>query len=250
MGRFQTVYLPYPAVSRVNLELDFAGKTLCIHDRHNPEETTKVTIFVAALTYSDYFYAEGMTECDIKNWIRVNNNALAFFGGVTPTVTPDNCKVAVSRNKDWVSPVVNKDFQAWAEHNGTVLTPAKVKSPRWKPTVEGHVKIITKHILMDMEDMIFYSLDELNHVLIEKVNAENKRLFEGLSYSRYDLFNKEEKEILLPLPSSAFEYLERKTVKVAQDFSFTFDKVALQHAAKISPTGSRDQDWRKRELCL
>ena len=39
-------------------------------------------------------------------------------------------KVAVSRNKDWVSPVVNKDFQAWAEHNGTVITPAKVRSPR------------------------------------------------------------------------------------------------------------------------
>lgn len=80
----------YPGV---NLELDFAVKTLCIHDQHNPEETTKVTIFVAVLTYSDYFYAEGMTECDIKNWIRVNNNALAFFGGVTPIITPDNVNV-------------------------------------------------------------------------------------------------------------------------------------------------------------
>ena len=197
----------YPGV---NLELDFAGKTLCIHNRHDPDETTKVTIFVAALTYSDYFYAEGMTECDIRNWIRVNNNALAFFGGVTPTITPDNCKVAVAHNKDWVSPVVNKDFQAWAEHNGTVITPAKVKSPRWKPTVEGHVKIITMHILMDMEEMVFYSMDELNRVLWEKVKEENRKPFDGLSYSRYDLFLKEEKETLLPLPSNAFEYLERK----------------------------------------
>lgn len=103
----------YPGV---NLELDYAGKQLYLHNRRNPEETTKVTIFIAALTYSDYFYAEGMTECDIKNWIRVNNNALAYFGGVTPTVTPDNCKVAVAKNKDWISPVLNKDFQAWAEH--------------------------------------------------------------------------------------------------------------------------------------
>ena len=95
-----------------------------------------------------------MTECDIKNWIRVNNNALAFFGGVTPTVTPDNCKVAVSRNKDWVSPVVNKDFQAWAEHNGTVITPAKVRSPRWKSTVEGHVKIITMHVTKTLDHNI------------------------------------------------------------------------------------------------
>ena len=212
----------YPGV---NLELDYAGKQLYLHNRRNPEETTKVTIFIAALTYSDYFYAEGMTECDIRNWIRVNNNALAYFGGVTPTVTPDNCKVAVARNKDWISPVLNKDFQAWAEHNNTVLTPAKVKSPRWKPVVEGHVKIITMHILMDMEDMVFYSLDDLNRVLMEKVAAENRKPFEGLSYSRYDLFTTEEKETLLPLPPNRFEYLERKTVKVAQDFSFTFDKV-------------------------
>ena len=212
----------YPGV---NLELDYAGKQLYLHNRRNPDETTKVTIFIAALTYSDYFYAEGMTECDIRNWIRVNNNALTYFGGVTPTITPDNCKVAVARNKDWISPVLNKDFQAWAEHNNTVLTPAKVKSPRWKPVVEGHVKIITMHILMDMEDMVFYSLDDLNRVLMEKVDAENRKSFEGLTYSRYDLFTTEEKETLLPLPPSRFEYLERKTVKVAQDFSFTFDKV-------------------------
>ena len=145
---------------------------------------------------------------------------------MTPTVTPNNCKVAVARNKDWISPVLNKDFQAWAEHNNTVLTPAKVKSPRWKPVVEGHVKIITMHILVDMEDMVFYSLDDLNRVLMEKGGyAENRRPFEGLTYSRYDLFTPEEKETLLPLPPNRFEYLERKTVKVAQDFSFTFDKV-------------------------
>ena len=59
-------------------------------------EKTKVTVFVAALAYSDYFYIEGMTCCDIANWIRVNNNAIAYFGGITQTVTPDNCKVAVT----------------------------------------------------------------------------------------------------------------------------------------------------------
>jgi hypothetical protein len=76
-----------------------------------------------------------------------------------------------------------------------------------------------------MEDMLFYSLDDLNRVLMEKVAAENRKPFQGLNYSRYDLFETEEKETLLPLPTNRFEYLERKTVKVAQDFSFTFDKV-------------------------
>lgn len=212
----------YPGV---NLELDFAGKQLFLHDRRNPAQTTAVTIFIAALTYSGYFYAEGIVKCDIRNWIRINNNAVRFFEGITPTVTPDNCKVAVQQNRDWINPVLNKDYQAWAEHNGTVITPAKVKSPRWKPVVEGHVKIVTMHILVDMEDMIFYSLEELNQFLLKKVKEENQRNFDGLNYSRSDLFLQEEKEVLLPLPETPYEYLERKTVKVAQDFSFTFDKV-------------------------
>ena len=80
-------------------------------------------------------------------------------------------------------------------------------------------------ILMDMEEMVFYSLDELNRVLWEEIKEENRKPFNGLSYSRYDRFLKEEKETLLPLPPNAFEYLERKLVKVAQDFSFTFDKI-------------------------
>lgn len=87
-----------------------AGKPLWLSDRNNPERRTKVTIFVAALSYSDYFYVEGMTCCDITNWLRVNNNALSYFGGVTQTITPDNCKVAVTENKDWIAPAINKDF--------------------------------------------------------------------------------------------------------------------------------------------
>lgn len=212
----------YPGV---NLELDYAGKKLKLHDRKNPELTTEVTIFIAALSYSDYFYCEGLVTCDVKNWIRVNNNALSYFGGVTQTVTPDNCKVAVTKNKDWVDPILNKDFQAWAEHNKTVLQPAKVKAPKNKPVVEGHVKIVTMHILVEMEELVFYSLEDLNNVLWQKMDKENQENFQNLDYSRSDIFEREEKETLLPLPSTKFEFMERQTVKVSQDFSFVFDKV-------------------------
>ena len=218
-----TFHIPrYPGI---NTELDFAGKTLCLRDQHDPSQTVPVTIFIAALSYSDYFYVEGMTTCDIRNWLRVNNNALTYFGGVTQTMTPDNCKVAVTSNKDWIDPCLNKDFQAWADHNGTVIQPAKVKSPRNKPVVEGHVKIVTMHILVEMEEMTFYSLEELNRVLWEKMDRENAASFTGLTYSRRFLFENEEKDTLQPLPDSPYEYLERKQVKVGQDFSFIFDNV-------------------------
>ena len=51
-----------------------------------------------------------MVECDIRNWIRVNNNALDYFGGVTQIITSDNCKVAVTRNRDWVDPLLTENF--------------------------------------------------------------------------------------------------------------------------------------------
>ena len=91
--------------------------------------------------------------------------------------------------------------------------------------MEGHVKILSMHILTDMEDITFYSLEELNRMLRLKVDEGNRINFAGLNNSRFDLFEKEEKEALLPLLDSKFKYPERKTVKVAQDFSFSFDKV-------------------------
>ena len=73
--------------------------------------------------------------------------------------------------------------------------------------------------------MTFYSLDELNAVLWQKMEQENRENFQGLSYSRKDLFENEEKEALLPLPETQYEYPERKSVKVGPDFSFIYDKV-------------------------
>jgi len=182
-------------------------------------------IKIATLSYSDYFYCEGLTTCDVKNWIRVNNNALKYFGGVTQIVTPDNCKVAVTENKNWIDPILNKDFQAWAEHYQTALMPAKVKSPKWKPNVENTVKLVTMHILQDMESMTFFSLEELNNELWKRMDEENLVPFQGLSFSRWDRYVTEEKDTLLPLPPNAFEFLERQQVKVSQDFSFIFDHV-------------------------
>ncbi len=209
----------------VNLELDFAGKALYLRNRRDPDARTKVTFFVATLSYSKYFYAEGMTCCDSRNWIRVNNNALRFFGGVTQTCTPDNAKVAVLKNMDWIDPILNKDFQEWATHYGTAIMPAPVKSPTFKPNVEASVGFLTTAALMDMEEMVFFSLDALNEELWQRVDELNSQNFQGRNYSRFDLYEREERDMLLTLPPSEYRFLERQRVTVYQDFSFVFDYV-------------------------
>ena len=209
----------------VNLELDFAGKTLFLRDKKRPEIKSKVTIFVATLSYSIYFYAEGVLSCDIRNWIRINNNALRFFGGAPQVCTPDNAKVAVIENKDWIDPCLNKDFQEWAEYYATTVLPAMVKAPTWKPNVEGSVRIVTQDILLEMEEMVFHDLEQFNKELLRRVKERNRKSFDGRSYSRWDVYVNEEMDLLSPLPPVDFQYLERREAKVGQDFSFVFDRV-------------------------
>ena len=71
--------------------------------------------------------------------------------------------------------------------------------------MEGPVRIIGMHILVDMEKMTFYSLEELNTVLWQKMEQENRENFQGLTYSRRDLFESGERESLLPLPEIVYE---------------------------------------------
>ena len=205
-----------------NMELDYAGMKLHLKSRNPSEDDIEVVIFVASLSFSAYFYAEGLTCCDEANWIRVCNNALAFFGGATTIITPDNCKVAVNHNRDWVAPEMNQTFLNWADHYGTAILPAAVRAPRWKPLVENSVGVVTRDILTEMNDMRFFSLEELNAELWRRVDKRNAENFQGLGFSRLDRFLEAERPTLLPLPDEMFQILQRKTAKVAGDLSVFF----------------------------
>ena len=72
------------------MEVDFAGKTFEMTDRLTGEVSV-IVVFVAVLPYSQMIYAEGMLSTKEPQWIQVNNNALAFYGGVPALVVCDNC---------------------------------------------------------------------------------------------------------------------------------------------------------------
>ena len=133
--------LHFHAVIGEKMEVDFAGKTFSMISRITGEIST-IVVFVAVLPYSQYIYAEGMLSTKEPQWIEVNSHTLRFFGGVPAIVVCDNCKQAVAVNKDWIEPELNKDYAEWAEHNGTVILPAKVRKPKFKSSVENSVGIL------------------------------------------------------------------------------------------------------------
>lgn len=222
------------AVIGQKIEVDFAGKTFEVIDRITGEVQT-VVVFVAILPYSQYIYAEGMLSTKEPQWIEVNNHMLQFFEGVTPLVVCDNCKQAVITNKDWIDPELNKDYAEWAEHNGTVILPAKVRKPRFKGSVENAVGILEKGFFHDLEERRYFSLEAFNEDLWGLLQKLNHSPLKGQDSSRYDRFM-EEKQELLPLPRETYHFMERKTVKVSADYHVRFDNayysVPKQHVHK------------------
>lgn len=203
------------------MEIDFAGKTFKIIDPITTEETD-IVVFVAILPYSQYIYAEGMISTKEPQWISVNNNALEYFGGVPLMVVCDNCKQAVIANKDWIDPDLNKDFAAWAEHNGTVIMPAKVQRPKYKSSVENAVGILEKGMFLAFEERKYFSLEQFNYDLHTSLYDLNHSNLKHRDHSRSDTWEDERKE-LMPLPSVQYQYTERKQAKVSSDFHIRFD---------------------------
>ena len=158
------------AVSGQKMEVDFAGKTFQMVD-HLTGELLDIVVFVAVLPYSQYIYAEGMTSTREPQWIAVNNHALQYFGGVPALVVCDNCKRAVIANRDWIAPELNMDYAEWAEHNHTLILPAKVKKPKYKSSVENAVGILEKGIFHDMEEHEYFSLEQFADGLYDPCGA-------------------------------------------------------------------------------
>lgn len=203
------------------MEVDFAGKTFEMADRLTGEISV-IIVFVAVLPYSQMIYAEGMLSTKESQWIQVNNNALAYYGGVPALVVCDNCKQAVIVNEDWIQPELNRDYAEWAEHNHTAIVPAKVRKPKYKSSVENSVGILEKGFFHDLEERQYFSLDQFNADLWEKLNELNHETFKNKEHSRF-YYWEEEKSELMPLPSVPYEYMERKEAKVSSDFHVRFD---------------------------
>ena len=213
--------LHFNAVIGQKMEVDFAGKTFQMVD-HLTGELMEIVVFVAVLPYSQLIYAEGMVFTKEPQWIAVNNNALRYFGGVPALVVCDNCKQAVIANKDWISPELNKDYAEWAEHNHTVILPAKVKKPKYKSSVENAVGILEKGFFHDMEEMDYFSLEQFNRDLWLHLENLNNAPFSKKPHNRRYYWEEERKE-LMPLPPSPYEYMERRLAKVSSDYHVRFD---------------------------
>lgn len=81
-----------------------------------------------------------------KSWITAHVHMYEFFGGVARILVPDNCKTAFVHNGGWKDQQINETYHEMAEHYGTAIIPARVRTPKDKPNAEGTVGNISTWI--------------------------------------------------------------------------------------------------------
>ena len=170
-------------------------------------------LFVATLGASSYTYAEASPSQQVPDFLASHVRALAFFGGVPAAVVSDQLRSGVSRPCRY-EPGPNTSYLDFAQHYGTVLLPARPRSPKDKAKVEVAVQIAQRWILARLRHVVCFSLAELNeHIgrLLEELNARPMRVYKR---SRRELFEELDRPSLRPLPETPYEFAEWKKVRV------------------------------------
>ncbi len=196
--------------------VDYSGKKPHIVDPATGE-VVEVELFVAVLGASNYTYAEATRTQQLSDWMASNARALEFIGGVPTAMVPDQLKSAVTQPCRY-EPGIQRTYDEFARHYGTVIFPARPGKARDKAKVEVGVLIAQRWILARIRNQTFFSLAELNARIRELVADLNQRQMRGYGASRRELFERLDRPALRPLPEQPYEYAEWKKVTLNVDY--------------------------------
>jgi hypothetical protein len=141
---------------------------------------------------------------------------LKALGGVPRIIVPDNLKAAVTKT-DPYEPTLNNVLADMANHYGCSVLPTRPYRARDKSAVEGLVHLVYNRVYAALRNDVFYSLEELNRAVSEKLLAHNRKRMQRLPYSREEQFLAVEKPALHPLPATDFEIRSKTELKVGMN---------------------------------
>jgi transposase len=162
-------------------------------------------VFVAILGGSQLTFLIALISQREEDTILGCSMALEFYGGAPLLIVPDCMKTAVTQ-ADRYEPIINKDFERFADHYGMIVVPARAMKPRDKALVENAVLNVQRRILAPLRDRRFESVEEINSAFTPLLKAYNERSFQRIDASRMGLFLESEKAMLRPLPVYPYEH--------------------------------------------
>lgn len=204
------------------MQVDWAGSTIEYQDSITGD-IYEAYIFAAVLPCSCIAYAQACDDMQTNNWLDCHVNAFNYFGGVPRLIIPDNLKTGVTSNTRYET-ILNRSYNELADYYDTAIVPARVKHPQDKSLAEGTVKFVTTWIIAALRNRKFFSLEEVQKAVAEKLDELNRQSFKKREGCRLTAYSSEEQAYMKPLPFTPFEPAVWSTAKVPFDYLITAEK--------------------------
>jgi transposase len=140
--------------------------------------------------------------------------AWAFYGGIFKVLLPDNTK-AIVQNADALSPVFTPTFLEYAQARGFAIDPARVRKPQDKGRTERTVPFV-RDDCFGGETLADLEAAQL-HALRWCVEEQGLRRHSTTQRIPREHFDAEEKPVLLPAPTEAYDVPIRSSPIVGRD---------------------------------
>lgn len=205
------------------LYIDWIGDQPEILVNTQTGEISKVHIFVTTVGVSSCGYAEAFTDEKLSNFIAGTVHALEYYEAVPKYLVPDNLKAAITKHtKDEL--IINAAYQDLESFYEVVVLPPPPRKPKGKPTVEKHVQFLEIHLLEDLKEKVYYSIEDINKDIKEKIAEINNRKLQAQPYSRMEAFLRYDKPQMRPLAGGSFALCEYKHfAHVPNNYHLLFD---------------------------
>ena len=177
--------------------------------------------FVLSLSYSRLPYVEFVFEQGQVTWVKCHMNAFAFFGGVPKRIVLDNLRSGILKPNTY-DPVFNRAYGECAKHYGFIIDPAKIRMAQHKGKIERKIPVVRQQFLccLDTRD-----ITEANSQVRQWCLYDYGRQAHGITRRKpYEVFQLEEKPLLLNLPQERFDIPLWKEATVHRDHHIVFDK--------------------------
>ena len=185
-------------------------------------EVRKTQFFVGVLCHSRYAFAEFTMTQGSCDFLQSHVNMFEYFGGVTPLLSPDNLKSAVTKVHRY-DPVINQAYTRLAEYYEVAVVPARVRTPKDKAIVERTIQIFQRYFFMKVRYKTFTSLLELNQCLREHLEIFNNKVHRIFKRTRREMFL-EEKSHLKSLPQDPYKVAVYHRATLSRDCHLVFDQ--------------------------
>lgn len=195
--------------------IDFAGDKLYYTDRSSGNQVA-AEVLLMTLGYSNYTLAIALPSQGKEDLIEGLVKLFTRLGGVTAAIVPDNMKSAVT-SADRYDPKINESFLDMANYYGMVVLPTRPVKPQDKAKVEVHVNVLYQQAYSRLRHMTFYSLEELNQALSEKVQQLNENVMQDYGVSRRVMLERDEQCHLKALPAQPYSTVRQAKVTVLQN---------------------------------